>query len=127
MVAYLDENRLYVERLVIEMDGRFFPDSSSAVDNTLNKGHGFSVVRTGVGAYSIVLEDDFLELVNFSVDMQLDAVGDMDAEIGDIDLANKIIQIRVVKKSDGTAVEAGAYDANQSIAFKFAFKKTTAI
>jgi len=127
MGFYRDRNRESVSRHLIDLEGRFYPEGAGAITNASNEGQGFTVTRTGTGAYTLALDEEFLSLVSFEVDMQLAAAGDMMAELGDIDLANKAIYLRVVKKSDGTAVEAGALDANQSISFKFALKQTAAI
>jgi hypothetical protein len=40
--------------------GSFRPNAASAIDNTLNKGLGWSVARTGVGAYTVTLQDGFV-------------------------------------------------------------------
>lgn len=42
--------------------GSFRPNGAGSVDNTLNKGIGFSVARTGVGAFTITLEDKYAAL-----------------------------------------------------------------
>lgn len=39
--------------------GAFRPNAAGAIDNTLNKGRGWSVARTGVGEYTVTLEDSY--------------------------------------------------------------------
>jgi len=127
MSKYRDQNRQAISQHIVDLEGRFYPEGAGAITNSLNEGSGFTVTRTGTGAYTLTLSEAFVKLISFEVDMQLAAAGDKMAELGDVDIANKLIYIRVVKKSDGTAVEAGAYDANQSISFKFALKQTNVI
>jgi len=127
MSNYRDQNRESITKHIVDLEGRFFPDDVTAIDNTLNKGHGFSVLRTGVGAYTITLDKVYLSLISFKVNLQLDTAKDLKAELGDVDLANKTIKVRIVKKSTGAADEGGVYDANQSLSFRFALKQTSAI
>lgn len=42
--------------------GSFRPNGSSAIDNTLNKGSGFTVARTGAGVFTITLTDKYIAL-----------------------------------------------------------------
>lgn len=42
--------------------GSFRPNGSSAVDNTLNTGEGFTIARTGVGAFTLTLADKYAGL-----------------------------------------------------------------
>ena len=40
--------------------GAFRPNAAGTIDNTLNKGLGWSVARTGVGAYTVTLQDGYV-------------------------------------------------------------------
>lgn len=48
---------------IVTIQGRFRPNGASAIDNTLNRGRGWSVARTGVGAYAVTLEDKYVDAV----------------------------------------------------------------
>ena len=43
--------------------GRFRPNGSSAVDNTLNQGDGFSVARSGAGAFTLTITGKWTKLL----------------------------------------------------------------
>jgi len=128
MSKYRDRNRESITNHIVDLEGRFFPNDVTAIDNTQNKGHGFTVFRNGVGDFTVTLTDEFLSLISFKVHMQNLAVNaDSQAELGDVDLSAKTIDIRIVKKSDGTVVDGAAYDANQSVSFRFSLKQTEVI
>lgn len=52
-------------RQTVVCAGRFRPNAGSAVDNTLNKGKGFTATWTGVGTFRITFEDIFAEVTSF--------------------------------------------------------------
>lgn len=57
--------------------GSFAPNGGSAIDNTQNKGRGFTVARTGAGQYTISLDDIWVDYHSFTHSVQLNAVADI--------------------------------------------------
>jgi len=70
----------------VAIAGSFRPNGSSAVDNTLNTGIGFSVVRDDVGDFTITLEDSYFGIDSAQCSLGLAAPGDSKVNFGDIDV-----------------------------------------
>ena len=66
--------------------GSFRPNGTSAVDNDLNTGIGYSVVRDDVGDFTITLEDAFVAIDSAQISLGLAAPGDSAVHFGDIDV-----------------------------------------
>jgi hypothetical protein len=97
--------------------GSFAPNGAGAVSSASNKGKGFSVARTGVGVFTITLEDSYVSLLGANLGLQLSAADDKILQLGDIDvLSAKTIVIRVWDIS-GAAVADIAANANNRINF----------
>lgn len=58
----------------VAVRGRFFTNGSSPVDQTKNKGKGWTVTRTGVGIFDIIFTDRFLDLEDVHLTAHFDAV-----------------------------------------------------
>ena len=54
--------------------GAFRPNAAGVIDNTLNKGLGWSVARTGVGAYTVTLQDGYVGILAIVPSVQLNAL-----------------------------------------------------
>ena len=117
--------RHFRNRHVTVVSGMFFPDGTSAIDNTLNEGFGWSVAYAS-NKFTITLDKVYKSLQSFRLGLQTPASSkDFTIELGDVDLASKTIEIRIVKKSDGSNTVFGSYDANQSVSFEFDLKETS--
>lgn len=75
-----------LQRGVKILQGSFRPNGTSAVDNTLNKGKGFTVARTGVGDFTITLDDAWNHLVAAQVALMLAAAADSVVILGPADV-----------------------------------------
>lgn len=95
--------------------GSFRPNGASAVDNTLNTGKGFSVARTGVGAFTITLEDKYTGLDAASWEVQLNAAADWVIVRGATDVSGART-IAITHRTGGAAADI-ASNANNRIGF----------
>jgi hypothetical protein len=78
----------------VEINGRFYPNGSSAIDNTKNVGVGWSVEHTSTGLYTITFHKVYPQLVSFVTTLQLDTpAGAHDLVPGDYVPAAKTITI----------------------------------
>lgn len=76
----------------IRISGSFRPNGTSAPTDVVGK--GYSVARSGVGLYTVTLEDKYNELLSARCSIRgADGVGHK-VEIGDYSAANKTLQIR---------------------------------
>ena len=66
--------------------GSFRPNGTSAVNNALNTGIGFSVVRDDVGDFTITLEDSYVAIDSAQCSLGLAAPGDSKVNFGDIEV-----------------------------------------
>lgn len=108
------------KRVVIA--GSFRPNGSSAVDNTLNTGLGFSVVRDDVGDFTITLEDRFNGIDSAQISLELAAPGDSNVNFGDIDVVTAGTLIVSIFTAAVTADLAD--DANNRVHFSLTLKNT---
>lgn len=60
--------------------GAFKPNGASAIDNTVNKGLGFTAARTAAGDYTLTLSDPLVEIISATLSLQLGS-GDVDQHI----------------------------------------------
>lgn len=82
--------------------GSFRPNGAGAVDNTANVGKGFSVARTGVGAFTITLEDRYwaLDSSHYQLALAVPAAAH--------DLCEGIVDVKVAKTLPFVHYSAGA-------------------
>lgn len=108
------------DRHQVALFGSFAPNGSSAVDQDSIKGEGItSVTRTGVGAFDVVFDDGFVDLVATLPGKQITTgAGDM-LEFGDWDSATRTLAIRNVDDT-GAGVEIAA-NANNRVSFLCVF------
>jgi hypothetical protein len=108
----------------VKLCGSFRPNGASAVDNTLNTGHGFTVARTGVGAYTITLADSWQSLISAKFQVQMNAATDLVVQvIGAVDvLTAKTIPISALAAAVATEI---ASNANNRIYFELTLKNST--
>ena len=110
---------------VVNVEGSFAPNGSSAIDSASNSGSGWSVVRTSTGLFTITLEDSYVGVYAASAHLQLAAGDDKIAQLGAIDVTSaKTVQIRIWDVS-AAAVADLADNANNRIHFSLQLKNTT--
>lgn len=110
---------------LVMMQGSFRPNGTSAVSSSTVKGNGFSVARTGVGEFTVTLEDKYVELISGSLSLQLAAADDQILHWGAIDVASaKTLVINVWDISDAAAADIAA-DASNVIHFCLMLKNSS--
>lgn len=117
-----DEAIKHVGKRRVRIAGRFFPNGSSAIDNTANQGKkGWTVVRTSQGLYTITLDRRWMKLVPVGLPgLQLASAAARFVQWGTF-TANEeagtwAVQIRVIDAS--AAVQDVSANANNSIGFE---------
>lgn len=93
--------------------GSFRPNGASAVSNTTNTGVGFTVERTGVGAYRITLTDKYVSLIGAQFQLALGTTAAAhDICLGAVDVVTAKT-IAFVHYSAGAAAEIASDAANR--------------
>lgn len=111
------EPRTYVKELK-KVAFSFAPAGTSAPDNFT--GHGFAtIVRDGVGEFTVTLEDKWVDLVSARAALQLATPANQKATIGAYDPAAKTVQVF----TDAADV---AVDASNRVNVTLWFKNTRA-
>lgn len=117
-----------LDQVPILLVGSFAPNGSSAIDSTLNKGRGYTVARTGVGAFLVTLTDSYPYLLAANATLQLATAADKEAQIGAVgkDARGNILNfvVRIWDKSDAALADVAA-DANNRINFTLTLNNTT--
>lgn len=111
------------------IEGSFGPNGAGAIAQTGVKGHGFSVLRTNVGEFTVTLLDDYLSMVDGEVSLQMATPGAVRVLLGAVVMAASSCSVKIlVTAMDGTTLsDAITSDANSRIHFCFALKQTSAI
>lgn len=106
--------------------GKFFPAGTGAptLDTGGGSGHGFTVVRTSAGLFTVTLEHTWSKLISSSLVLQLAAGDDKALQLGSVNLTAGTIEIRVWDTS-GAAVADISANANNAIHFAFVLKRTS--
>lgn len=100
--------------------GRFRPNAAGTIDNALNKGRGWSVARTGVGEYTVTLEDSFPELLAVIPQVQVNTLLKSNVQLtGAIDFpTSKTFKIQYQEETAGALAAAEiASNANNWVHF----------
>ncbi len=106
----------------VEIAGRFRPNGTGAVDNALNKGLGFTVARTGVGAFLLTLQDRYNDLEHSHADVMLAAVADLRGQIGAVEVQTAgTVEINILAGAVPTDI---ADDPDNWVTFKLRLKNT---
>ncbi len=108
----------------ITLPGSFAPNGVLAIDNSLNKGKGFSVARTGVGIYTVTLEDGYPQILSVNVTLQLGTAADYIVQAGQIDPLNARTAIFKVWSVSGAGLTDVIADLNNRINFVLWLKNT---
>ena len=97
---------------VVVFSGSFKPNAGSAVDNTANTGAGFTVAYTGVGIFTITLDDSYVRCLSATATVSLSAVANTFVQWGAIDVTTaKTLVINVL--TAGVAANIAANAANR--------------
>lgn len=104
--------------------GSFRPNAGSAVDNTTNTGHGFTVARTGAGTFTITLADSWQSLISANFQIAMSAATDLKPQIiGTPDvLTAKTIVVAALAVATATDIAA---NASNRIHFQLVLKNST--
>lgn len=109
-------------RVIIE--GSWATNLASAIDQTLVKGKGFSVLYTSTGLHTITFDDAFPDLPEtFLHGIQMSVATDIKTQAGLYVIAARTMQIRTLAVAALTDVAA---NANNRISFLAVFKNTLA-
>ena len=114
-----------LSRGLVIVSGRFRPNGTSAVDNTLNKGKGFTVARTAAGDFTITLADPFTELNAGFVQIHAAADTDLVASLGAELVATAGTQTVKLTVLTATTPTDMASDADSWISFMLLLKNTS--
>jgi len=102
--------------------GTFKPNGSSAIDNTVNKGAGWTVARSGTGHYVVTLDDAYPGLLSAQVTLQHNGAGDKKVHLGAIDVTSaKTIAIYNI---EGASAADLAAHANNHVHFTLILRNT---
>jgi hypothetical protein len=88
--------------------GTFKPNGTSAIDNTVNAGAGWTVARTAVGKFVITLDDKYPGLLSGQVSLQHNGAGDKKVHWGAIDIAAKTLEIFSIATASAADLAAHA-------------------
>lgn len=119
---------------LVTIAGAFRPNGGSAIDNTLNKGVGYTVARSGTGVYTVTLESKFVDLVGALAGVRLNALANTFVQPGAIDVvtaktfvinAFKVVSAGAASDATLTAIDIASH-ANNWIDF-VAFVKRTSV
>ena len=108
----------------VELSGSFRPNGTSAVDNDLNTGTGFSVTRFDVGEFRITLEETWPELVCATFQVQVSSVTDSSIEITNtVDVTSSPATIDIIHLAAGVGADI-ADGAGNRIHFRLTLRQT---
>jgi|TARA_R110000772_G_scaffold56813_1_gene129123 hypothetical protein len=88
--------------------GTFKPNGTSAIDNTVNKGAGWTVARTAVGKFIVTLDSVYPGLLSAQVSLQHNGAGDKKVHWGAIDIAAKTLEIFSITTASAADLAAHA-------------------
>jgi hypothetical protein len=113
-----------INRVVVH--GSFAPNGTSALVAANTHGKGFTVARTGVGAYRITFDNVYPELVSFVATPQVADATPTIVQFRDFTAATKILDILVLQESGGTLAAADqTADANARVSFVAIFRNSS--
>lgn len=89
---------------VTSISGRFRPNSTSAVDNTLNQGASFTATRTDVGKFSVVLGTGCNSIIAITPGLQLNTAANQHVQIlGAVTASTGTFYLQVYESGTGAA------------------------
>ena len=105
--------------------GSFRPNSTGAVDNTLNTGHGFTVARTNAGIYTVTLTEAGYSIIACIPGLQLASVADAYIQCGAIGTGGITVVINLTTGGGTTGLDPASNAANR-VHFILILKNSTA-
>ena len=111
------------------VSGAFKPNGSSAIDNTVNKGVGWTVAYTSTGLYTVTLDRVYYGHYGVLLTLAMNALTDTQLQLGAIDLTAKTILINAYNIDAEGAVSLVdiAAHANNWIHFAAFMKRTSLV
>lgn len=103
----------------VVIDGRFNPNGVNPVTGVI--GIGFTVARTGVGIFTITLEDAYASLESAHATVQLVAAADTYAQFGAYDATLRTLIVRTL--TAGVPADIAA-DTNNRVHFELTMRNT---
>lgn len=104
---------------LILIAGSFAPAGTSAPTDV--KGMGFSVARSGVGEYTITLDEKYSELVSACGQVQMNTATDLNLQVEDYVAASKTLVIQALAGATPTEIAA---NADNRVHFQLVVKKS---
>lgn len=101
------------------INGHFSPNGTGAV--TAPIGLGWTVARTGVGVFTITLEDAYKEFESGQAQVQLDPAADTFAQLGAYDATARTLVLRTLTGGAAADIASGA---NNTVQFQLVMKNT---
>ena len=118
---------LGVGRAVIA--GRFFPQGTSPVVNTTNKGKGYTITRTAsAGIYTVTFDDKYVDLVHFGGTAQTTDGLSWTVSFGTytVPTTTAPATMELFTRRGGVLLDLPA-DPNNSVAFWFTFRNSSVV
>ena len=105
------------------ISGSFAPNGASAISSSSVLGAGFTVARSGVGEYTITLNDSWVAVDSATATLQMAAATDLLLQWGAIDVVTaKTLVLRA--QAGATPTEIAANAANR-VHFELVLRNTT--
>lgn len=93
--------------------GKFRPNGSSAIDNTLNIGKGFTVARTSAGVYTITFADKYKNLLAIVPGLEMNAAANTYVQVGAVSLVTSTVVITNYTGGGTTPADIAANAGNR--------------
>lgn len=119
LLGIVGDSKVYI------VAGSFRPNSTSAVDNTLNTGKGFTVARTTAGVYTVTLTEAAYSIVACIPSLQLASVTDAYIQCGAIGTGGKTVVINITTGGGTTGLDPTS-DASNRVHFVLFLKNSAA-
>ena len=108
---------------IVALSGRFRPNAAGTIDNTLNKGVGFTASWVSTGRYRVTFDQIGKELVFAVPSLMLAANDDKYIKLGPYDATNKRLDF-FVHDISGAALADLASDPDTWIGFEVHWQNT---
>ena len=119
-----DMGTIGLKRVIVH--GSFAPNGTDALVAANTYGKGFTVARTGVGAYLITFDNAYPELVSATPGAQAADATPTIVQFGDYDATAKTLAVLVLQEGGGTLAAADqTADANARVSFECIFRNTS--
>ena len=103
--------------------GSFAPNTAGTIDNTSNKGKGFTVAYGGsTGLFTVTFTDKYADLISITVSSQLATAADSCMNAGTYNASARTL---VLRNYTGGSLANIAADANNRVNFIAVFRNTS--